>query len=79
MQRETLQKADAAAFTDDGREIAIVAGGDLWVMDTELREPRRITNTPQEERDPVFARDFQALYAVSDAGGQPDTGGHRRR
>ena len=68
----TTTSATAAAFTDDAREIAFVAGGDVWVMDTELREPKRITNTPQEERDLVFSKDFKTLWIVSDAAGQTD-------
>ena len=70
--RRTLDKATEVAFTDDAREMAFIAGGDVWVMDTELREPKRVTDTPEEERDPVFSPDFEALYFVSDAGGQPD-------
>ncbi len=70
--RSTLRRASAVAFADDAREIAFIAGGDLWVMDTELKEPRRITNTPEEERDPVFSPDFQAIYFVSDATGKTD-------
>jgi C-terminal processing protease CtpA/Prc/Tol biopolymer transport system component len=70
--RETLDRATEVAFTDDAREIAFIAGGDLWVMDTELREPLRITETPEEERNPVFSPDFQSIVFVSDAGGQCD-------
>lgn len=68
----TVTKATAVAFTDDAREIAFVAGGDLWVMDTELKEPKRITNTPEEEGEPLFSPDFQTLLFVSDAGGRTD-------
>ena len=68
----TLSKATAVAFTDDAREIAFVTGGDLWVMDTELREPKRITNTPGDEGEPVFSPDFSSLVFVSDADGRPD-------
>ncbi len=68
----TLQRASDVAFTEDGREIAICVGGDLYVMDTELREPLPVTNTAEEEREPVFAPDHDALYFVSDAGGRPD-------
>lgn len=70
--RETLTRASQAAFTDDAREIAFIAGGDLWVMDTELLEPVRITHTPEEERDPVFSPDFETIVYVSDSGGQCD-------
>ncbi len=72
VQRRTVTRASAAAFTDDAREIAIVADGDVWVMDTELREPKRVTHTAAEERDPVFSPDFKTLYFVSDALGTPD-------
>lgn len=70
--RSTLSSASHVAFADDAREIAFVAGGDLWVMDTELREPVRITDTPEEERDPVFSPDFNTILFVSDSGGQTD-------
>ncbi len=72
LRREELTRATQAAFSGDGREVAFAAGGDLWVMDTELREPRRVTDTPEEERDPVFTPDGSALLFVSDAGGRTD-------
>lgn len=72
VRREELVKAAQAAFSGDAREVAFTAGGDVWVMDTELREPRRVTDTPEEERDPVFSPDLQSLVYVSDAGGRTD-------
>jgi len=71
-QRKLLKTAKQAAFTSDGLEVAFVAGGDVWVMDTVLKEPRQITNTPEEEREVLFSRDNNILYFTSDAGGQPD-------
>lgn len=59
-----LNTASAAAFTRDGLEIAFIAGGDLWVMDTELREPKRITKTPDENAEPIFTPDGQAILFV---------------
>ena len=59
-----LNTATAAAFTPDGLEIAFISGGDLWVMDTELREPRQITKTALEETSPVFTPDGQAILFV---------------
>jgi tricorn protease len=59
-----LNTATAASFTPDGLEIAIIAGGDLWVMDTELREPRQITRTAEEEANPIMLPDGQAIYFV---------------
>ena len=72
LDRRSLTLATAAAFTSEGLDVAFIAGGDVWVMDTELREPKRVTKTPEEERSPVFSPDGQALYYVSDAGGQPE-------
>jgi tricorn protease len=66
----TLTSASAAAFTRDGLEIAFVAGGDLWVMDSELREPRQITNTPEEESSPIFSHDGQTIYFVGSFGSE---------
>ena len=71
-ERKSLDRASAVAFTNDGLEIAFIAGGDLWVMDTELREPKRITRTAEEERSPLFSPDGESLYFISDAGGQTD-------
>ncbi|MSQ96626.1 MAG: hypothetical protein EXR98_19030 [Gemmataceae bacterium] len=63
-----LNSASSAAFSQDGLDIAFIAGGDLWVMDTELREPRQITQTPQEEANPIFTPDGQAIFYVSNVG-----------
>jgi tricorn protease len=70
--RVSLTKASDGAFTADGLEIAFIAGGDVWVMDTELREPKQVTDTPEEERDVLFAPDGESLYFVSDRDGRPD-------
>ncbi|MDH3590433.1 MAG: DPP IV N-terminal domain-containing protein, partial [Planctomycetota bacterium] len=70
--RTMLNRANQVAFSEDGREVVFASGGDLWVMDTELREPVQLTATSEEERDPAFAPDFSAIVFVSDAGGHPD-------
>lgn len=70
--RRVMSTATAAAFTSDGLEVAMVVGGDIWVMDTELREPRRVTRSPEEERQPVFSPDGQNLFFISDNGGKPE-------
>ena len=70
--RRTLESATEVSFSSDGLELAMIAGGDLWVMDTELREPRQITFTAEEERSPAFAPDGKSILFVSDAEGQTD-------
>jgi tricorn protease len=70
--RRTLSQATEVAFTSDGLEVAFIAGGDVWVMDTELREPRQITHTPEHERDLSFSPDDNRLLFVSAPEGQTD-------
>lgn len=70
--RVVLEKATDISYTADGLQMAFVSGGDVWVMDTELKEPRQITHTGEEEREPVFAPDGKSLVFVSDAQGQTD-------
>lgn len=72
MLRRTFTTATSMATTKDGLEIALIAGGDVWVMETELREPVQITFTPEEERDVVFSPNGDAIWFISDAGGQTD-------
>lgn len=70
IERRTLSMAQQVAFANDGLEIAFISGGDLWVMDTELKEPKRITKTAEEERDPVMSPESQFIYFVSDMHGE---------
>lgn len=70
--RRTLNSATDVAFSSDGLEIAFIAGGDVWVMDTELREPKQVTETAEEERAIAFAPDNNSLLFVSDSGQQCD-------
>lgn len=70
--RLMLERATDITFTQDGLQMAFISGGDVWVMDTELREPRQVTRTAEEERDIVFAPDGKTLWFTSDAGGQTD-------
>ncbi len=67
-----LSRADDVAFSDDGLEIAFTAGGDLWVMDTELREPIQVTATDGHESSPVFANDGKSIYFSRAIDGQID-------
>jgi tricorn protease len=73
-----LNKATDVAFSRDGLEVAFIAGGDLWVMDTELRDPRQVTHTAEEERQPTFSPDGNTILFVSDADGEPDIWRARR-
>ncbi len=70
--RREYTKADQVAFSADGLEIAILAGGDVWVMDTKLREPQRVTLMPGFEENVVFSNDGNELWFTSTKDGQTD-------
>ncbi|TET97358.1 MAG: hypothetical protein E3J26_00175, partial [Candidatus Zixiibacteriota bacterium] len=72
LERRVVEKATDVAFSQDGLEISFIAGGDLWVMDTELREPRQVTDTPEQERTPVFSPDGEYIFFARDEEGGGD-------
>jgi len=57
-----------ADFSPSGLEIVFKAEGELWVMDTVLREPNRITHTARLEDNPVFSQDGRYIYFLADDG-----------
>jgi Tol biopolymer transport system component len=76
--RRSLSEASEAAYSADGLEIAFIAGGDVYVMDTELREPRQLTNTSSDERSLAFAPDGETIVFASDREGEGDLWSARR-
>ncbi len=70
--RRLISRAEDVDFTQDGKQIALVAGGDVFVMDCEMKEPRRVTDTAEAETEVLFSPDAKALYFISTVGGQPD-------
>ena len=70
--RRSLKTATDLTCSKDGLEIAFVSGGDIWVMDTVLKEPRQLTDTVEFEREVSFSPDGNSLLYVSDKGGQSD-------
>lgn len=70
--RREFSSAEEAAFTKDGLEVAFIAGGDVWVMDTKLREPKRVTSTAGYEEDVLFSRDGNEIWFTSTTDGQVD-------
>jgi len=71
-ERKVLSSATQVSFSSDGLEIAFIAGGDLWVMDTELKEPKQITATPEEEKDPLWSNDGNSILFIKDGGHSAD-------
>lgn len=67
--RRTVSSVDQATFTPDGLEIAVAAGGDIWVMDSELREPINVTQSATQESQPIFVDEGKALLFLRDSEG----------
>ena len=59
----------AVRFTADTKQTVFAAGGDLWVMDTVVREPVAITSgTEGQDNFALFSKDEKAVYFLRDTG-----------
>ena len=72
VERRRVRGADDVAFTADGKQMAFVAGQDIYVMDRVLKDPVRVTNTIAVESSPLFGKDGKHLWFVSEEGGEVD-------
>jgi tricorn protease len=70
--RSSVSRAEQVAFSEDGLDIVLAAGGDLWAMDSELKEPIQITKTNSTESEPLFAPDGKSLWFTRLNEGQID-------
>lgn len=70
--RRTLTTANNVAFTPDGLEIVFAAGGNLWAMDTVLREPVPVTQGVTQCTEPVLIYEGKTLLFLREVEGQVD-------
>ncbi|MGB0992728.1 MAG: S41 family peptidase, partial [Akkermansiaceae bacterium] len=63
-----IKSTSDASFSPSGLEIVFTAENDLWAMDTILRKPRRLTNTPGHEKDVWFSHDGKTILYLYDDG-----------
>lgn len=61
-------KANEMSVSPNGKEIAFVVRGEIYVTSTEYSTTRRITNTPQKERSVSFSPDGKALIYAAERG-----------
>ena len=59
----------AMDVSPDGKEIAFVYRGDVFVTATDYSTTRRITNTPEQERGVSFSKDGRELYYAAERNG----------
>jgi len=64
----TLKSTRDATVTPSGLEWAFELEGEIWAMDTVLKEPHRLTESPAHESDLHFAKDGKFLYYQKDNG-----------
>ena len=65
----------APTWSPDGRQLIVTlsrdGGSQLFVIDAQGGEPRRLTQSAGIDTEPVFSPDGTAIYFVSDRGGAP--------
>ena len=67
--RNVSSGATSIAVSPNGKEVAFVAHGDVYVTSTEYQTTRRITDTPSQERGVSFSDDGRALYYAAERNG----------
>ncbi len=68
--RNISDGARELAVSPNGKEIAIVAHGDVYVIAPEQKTTRRITNTPEQERGVSFGDEGRSLYYAAERDGE---------
>lgn len=69
---KSFENGDASymAVSPDGKEVAFVLRGEVYVTDTKYKTTRRITDTPAQERVVSFSPDGRTLVYDSERDGQ---------
>ena len=68
-ERKMTTGATSLAVSPDGKEVAIVLRGDVFVTSVEHKTTTRITNTAQQERSVCFSADGRTLYYAAERNG----------
>ncbi|MBS9525014.1 PD40 domain-containing protein [Litoribacter ruber] len=67
---ETLTNgATEMAVSPDGKEVAFIVRGEVFVTNTESNTTKRITNTPEQERSVTFSPDGKKLLYAAERNG----------
>ncbi len=70
VQERTMSSgATDLAISPNGKEIAIIIRGDVYITTTDHTTTKRITNTPQQERNLTFSKDGKTIYYAAERNG----------
>ena len=69
VERTITSGATDLAVSPNGKEVAVVLRGDVYVTSVDHRTTKRITNTPQQERSVWFSKDGRTLYYAGERNG----------
>ena len=69
VERTMTSGATDMAVSPNGKEVALVLRGDVFVTSVDHRTTKRITNTPQQERSVWFSKDGKTLYYAAERNG----------
>src|SRR5207253_2477366 len=61
--------ASEFAVSPNGKEFAVIVRGDIFVTSMDYEITKRITSTPEQERDVSFSPDGRSLLYSSERGG----------
>ena len=68
--RVTTDGLNGFAASPNGKEVAVVSRGDVFVTPLELGDTRRITDTPEAERGVAFGKDGRSIFYASERNGE---------
>ncbi len=70
VQERTMSSgATGLAVSPNGKEIAVVLRGDVYITTLDHKTTKRITNTPQQERSLTFSKDGRTIYYAAERNG----------
>ena len=67
--RTVSSGARSLAVSPNGKEIAVILRGDVYITTVDHATTKRITNTPEQERDLWFSKDGKTIYYSSERNG----------
>ena len=67
--RTVSSGARSLAVSPNGKEIAVILRGDVYITTTDHATTKRITSTPEQERDLWFSKDGKTIYYSSERNG----------